>query len=354
MKLSLHIGTPKSGTTTIQRFLKHNRALLQENGVYVPQSVGEGNHRRLAAMFLNDDTVDYFFRRLNLQDRAERIAAKHQWQSDLSTEIEAQRCSHVVMSSEHLQSRLHEPEAIRALSDYLQPRFSDIRIILYIRDPLDTAVSLYSTAVKSGSTRAEIQLPPPDHWANIVDHKATIQRWQANLAPAELRLRLFQKDDFVKGDLLADFISAAGLPDLDYGRPKRANESLDQLGLGLLRRLNKDIPMVLPNGKVNPHRGNIKTVFETHFNGGAPFLPSAEAIATYETTFAESNDWVRQTFFPERGHLFTPKPRNIAAEEKLASDDLDRIAEFIADLWCGKREKVAKRRPRNKKKLRLK
>lgn len=342
MKLSLHIGTPKSGTSTIQRFLKQNRALLQENGVHVPQSLGKGNHRRLAAAFLNDDIVDYLFRRLNLQDRADRIAAKRQWKADLRTEIEAQPCSHVVMSSEHLQSGLHEPEAIRALSDYLQPLFSDIHIILYIRDPLDTVVSLYSTGVKSGSTRAGIPLPPPNYWANVVNHKATIQRWQANLAPAKLKVRLFQKDDFVKGDLLADFISAAELPELDYKRPKRVNESLDRLGLGLLRRLNKDIPMVLPNGKVNPHRGNIKTVFEAHFNGGAPFLPSAEAVATYDTAFADSNDWVRQTFFPDREHLFPPKPRDIATEEELASDDLDQVAAFIADLWRSKQEEAEK------------
>ncbi|MDU9006525.1 sulfotransferase [Sedimentitalea todarodis] len=333
MKLSLHIGTPKSGTTTIQRFLKRNRVLLQENGVHVPRSAGESNQQRLAAMFLSDDTVDDFFRRLNLQNRAKRSAAKRRWQADLSAEIEAQPCSHVVMSSEHLQSRLHEPEAIRALSDYLQARFSDIRIILYIRDPLDTVVSLYSTAVKSGSRLAELPLSPPALWTNIVNHKATIQRWQANLTPARLDLRLFQKEDFVQGDLLADFISAAELPELDYKRPKRANESLDRLGLELLRRLNKDIPVILPDGTTNPQRGNIKTVFEAHFNGGAPFLPSAEAVAAYDTAFAASNDWVRQTFFPDRAHLFTPKTRNIAAREELAPGDLDEMAAFAAALW---------------------
>lgn len=346
MKLSLHIGTPKSGTTTIQQFLKHNRALLQENGVHVPQSAGPSNQRRLAAMFLNDDTVDDFFRRLNLQNRAERIAAKRQWQADLSAEIKAQTCSHVVMSSEHLQSRLHEPEAIRALSDYLQALFSDIRIILYIRDPLDTIVSLYSTAVKSGSRLAELPLSPPDLWANIVNHKATIQRWQANLAPAELRLRLFQKDDFVQGDLLADFISAAELPALDYKRPKRANESLDRLGLEMLRRLNKDIPVILPDGTTNPQRGNIKTVFEAHFNGGAPFLPSAEAVAAYDAAFADSNDWVRETFFPEREHLFTPKTRNMASEDALAPGDLDEMAAFAAALWRRNHKRGARKKNR--------
>lgn len=346
MKLSLHIGTPKSGTTTIQRFLKHNRALLQENGVHVPRSAGESNHRRLAAMFLTDDTVDDFFRRLNLQDRAKRCAAKRQWQADLSAEIEAQDCSHVVMSSEHLQSRLREPAAIRALSDYLQARFSDIRIILYIRDPLDTVVSLYSTAVKSGSRLAELPLSPPNLWANIVNHKATIQRWQANLAPADLKLRLFQKDDFVRGDLLADFISAAELPALDYKRPKRANESLDRLGLELLRRLNRDIPVILPDGTANPQRGNIKTVFEAHFNGGAPFLPSAEAVAAYDAGFAESNDWVRQAFFPDREHLFTPGTRNTVAEEKLAPHDLDEMAAFTAALWHRDHKRAARKKNR--------
>ncbi len=347
MKLSLHIGTPKSGTSTIQRFLKQNRALLQANGVHVPQSAGKNNQQRLAAMFLDDDTVDDFCRRLHLQDRADRIAAKRQWQADLSAEIKAQTCPHVVMSSEHLQSRLHAPEAIRALSDYLQTLFSDIRIILYIRDPLDTAVSLYSTAVKSGAMLAELPLSPPALWTNIINHKATIQRWQANLAPAELKLRLFQKDDFVQGDLLADFISTAELPALDYNRPGRANESLDRLGLEVLRRLNRNIPPILPDGTINPQRGNIRTIFEAHFNSGAPFLPSAEAVAAYDTAFACSNDWVRQTFFPERDYLFTPRTRNIASEDPLAPGDLDEMAALAATLWrrIMKRAAQSKGRP---------
>ncbi|MEY8831012.1 sulfotransferase [Sedimentitalea sp. XS_ASV28] len=333
MKLSLHIGTPKSGTTTIQRFLQQNRDLLQANGVCVPTSAGVSNQRRLAAMFLDDDVVDDFFRRLNLQDREKRLAAKRQWRTDLSAEIAAQPCSHVVMSSEHLQSRLQNPEGIRALARYLREHFSDIHIILYIRDPLDTLVSLYSSAVKSGSTLAQLPLPLPPLWTNIADHRATIRRWQENFSPDALRLRLFQKDDFLHGDLLSDFIAAADLPELDYARPERANESLDRLGLELLRRLNTDIPVILPDGTTNPLRGNIKTMFETHFNSGAPFRPNAEAVAAYDAAFADSNEWVRQTFFPDRAQLFTPKTRTVATKEELTSADLDEMAAFAAALW---------------------
>ena len=49
MELYLHIGTEKTGTTTIQSFLAANRDLLKRNRILYPRAPGEQNHRALAA-----------------------------------------------------------------------------------------------------------------------------------------------------------------------------------------------------------------------------------------------------------------------------------------------------------------
>ena len=60
--LVLHIGTEKTGTTSIQEFLKKNRDKLRKKGVYIPQSpmVGNGNHRWIPSLANNDDFSDDF------------------------------------------------------------------------------------------------------------------------------------------------------------------------------------------------------------------------------------------------------------------------------------------------------
>lgn len=42
-RIILHIGTPKTGTTAIQRFLIENESLLQQNGYSYPRLPGKGS-----------------------------------------------------------------------------------------------------------------------------------------------------------------------------------------------------------------------------------------------------------------------------------------------------------------------
>lgn len=332
MKLSLHIGTEKSGTTSIQSFLKVNTPLLRSNDILVPGSLGRSTHRKLPSIFMNNGMVDDFFQGRGMLEPNNRLAAKHRWRQAFEAEMQSWQGGHVVISSEHLQSRLKTPDEVRALSNCLAPLFDEIDVILYLRDPLDTAVSLFSTAVKAGSKQPDI--PDPDHpyWNNIVHHQNTILRWRENFACTRLAPRLFEKDSFVGKDLLHDFIAAAQLPRLSYEFPPRANETLDLIGIELLRRFNWRIPVFLPSGATNPTYRRLLRHIETHFTGGRRFLPRQETVSRYTEAFSESNEWVRKTFFPDRSTLFTPKQYETALETPLSSGELDDLAAFVMDI----------------------
>jgi hypothetical protein len=53
----------------------------------------------------------------------------------------------------------------------------------------------------------------------------------------------------------------------------------------------------------------------------------------YEEAFAESNEWVRQKFFPERELLFPKRPLPKAFDHGFTEQELDNIANLLADLW---------------------
>ena len=65
--LILHIGTEKTGTTSIQEFLAINRAALAEQGLHVPEFLGARSHRWAAYMAENADRVDGFSRQIGLE-----------------------------------------------------------------------------------------------------------------------------------------------------------------------------------------------------------------------------------------------------------------------------------------------
>ncbi len=64
MKLILHIGTEKTGTTSIQNFLKLNRIKLKKHGYYIPKSpaLPSGNHRWITLIAYDKDRTDDFIK----------------------------------------------------------------------------------------------------------------------------------------------------------------------------------------------------------------------------------------------------------------------------------------------------
>ena len=74
MKLILHIGSEKTGTTAIQRFFKKNRERLIQNGIYYPLApmVPDGNHRWGPLFANNNDYIDDFVVMMQLQSTEEK------------------------------------------------------------------------------------------------------------------------------------------------------------------------------------------------------------------------------------------------------------------------------------------
>lgn len=62
MRVVLHIGMPKSGTSALQKTLRTNQKLLRQNGIFYPAGHGlPKNHNLLATGFLADDELPRIF-----------------------------------------------------------------------------------------------------------------------------------------------------------------------------------------------------------------------------------------------------------------------------------------------------
>ena len=71
----LHIGTQKTGTTSIQKCLKLNKDLLSSNSIFIPSSldIGNGHHRWITSISNNDSYVDAFIANQQFKTQNERI-----------------------------------------------------------------------------------------------------------------------------------------------------------------------------------------------------------------------------------------------------------------------------------------
>lgn len=153
MKLILHIGLEKTGSTTIQEFLYQNQNYLNKNKIYLSNILGKSNNRKLPAFFTDNLNDDYFVNK-NIASSVEKNLHFKNFENDFQKEFEdiKNNYNYYLISSEHFHSRLTNINQIKKLKSFLSKFFSKILIIAYFRNQEDAVVSYYSTSLKNGGT----------------------------------------------------------------------------------------------------------------------------------------------------------------------------------------------------------
>ena len=140
----LHIGTMKTGTSALQRFLDDNREYLESQG-YVYPRMKQG----LPAdyFFRNGHFLVYSFDRKKTLDVLEVFEGALEQLAGLAGEYE-----NIILSDEviwHCSAR--DPEFWRKISEEFQKINCRIKVILYLRRQDTSMESLYNQAIKSGN-----------------------------------------------------------------------------------------------------------------------------------------------------------------------------------------------------------
>lgn len=340
MDLHLHIGTEKTGTTSVQRFFKVNRGLLARHGVLYPETPGKSNHTGLAAAAQSVAKHGPLRRSLGLRSEEEALAHRKQLLEGLAREIAERPYALAVMSGEHCSSRLLEDDEVRWLKDELSRFFDRIHIIIYIRRQDDYLLSTYSTSIKSGST-AQLGLPPERAIENRYDHWDVLERWSRVFGRANVTCRKFERKALKNGDIVDDILDVIGIdPDIPIERPEDVNEALDAESLEFLRLMNKYIPRFV-KGKINPARDNLVPLLARVSSGPLVTLSTAE-LDKFMAMFEESNRKVAVEYFggireDSDNPLFEPRSDRRARTEK-ADLTVERAVELCAWLWQEKQE----------------
>ncbi len=358
MTAYVHIGTEKTGTTSIQEFLYINKSIIQKQNYFFAQSIGIKNHWDLAFLGYSLNKKDSYI----LNNSLWNFQAIKQHKKNIFSKIKDEvKFNHkIIFSSELLQSRLTRKREIVKLYTFLKKiGFTNIKVICYIRDANEMLRSLLSEAIKweeidsfeLKEEKEEYKLGYKKnlfHFHHICNHKQTLQWWGEVFGKENLIVRLFDKNEFYQGDLLKDFIHSIGLEwDDEFIIPPKQNESLDLLGIDLLRRINKFLPLFCNNAR-NIFRGDLHHFAIKHFtskDSHLKFQPPKEVAQSYIDYFEESNEWVRKEFFPQKERLFPKKDLANYKEnyelKEIKPEYRDKIAEFIADIVSTKNQNIA-------------
>jgi len=349
--LYLHIGTEKTGTTSVQRFFRTNRNLLARNGILYPMSPGNENHTGLAVAAQKLSRRGPLRKIKGVQSADDAKEYRTTLADELKAEFAVGHYKTVVMSGEHCSSRLLDDKEVEWLKDFLSPFFESIKIVVYVRRQDDFLLSTYSTAVKSGATR-ELALPAERLLQFRYDHWELLARWTRIFGRENVICRKYEKAALEGGDIVDDILSVTGIdPNLGLERPNDVNESLDAETLEFLRLFNKHVPRMSKDG-LNPERDNIVPLLSKMSQG--PLITLDEgALAGFMALFKDSNRKVADAYFGgartgSGDPLFEPRTDSRPRTSHVALS-VERVVEICAGLWQEKQaqlDRVAERAKR--------
>ncbi len=245
MDLLLHIGTEKTGSTSLQHWFDANSDRLTQAGIWYSRCMGRLDHRRIAVYAMDADKADAGFLSLGLKNHHDHRQWRGRLRDDLVRDLEEARAAGAttyVLSSEHCHSRLTSEQMVARLADLVMSLFDRIDILCCLRPQVDLLISCVSTHLKEGEMLTE-DLLEIDSSDPYYDYLALYRRWNRVFKD---RVRLFA---YKRHADVVDFVSIAlGLKKENYIDIPRKNTALDYRVLALCANVSID---GLPAGSRN-------------------------------------------------------------------------------------------------------
>jgi hypothetical protein len=323
----LHAGTGKTGTSSIQFFLRDNRDVLASQGVLYPTSPGRGRHVRVGLAVKSDAELERspgWFR----QRESDPAVFRGRVRRRLEREVLASGLSRVLLSDEAVFGS--SVPALERLGQWMSSLSRSLVVLVYLRRQDDHLVSRYQQQVKVGATQRLEEWSRRD-MSGFYDYHLRLSRLRDLLGPTELRVRPFERGGFVDGSLLQDFLDTAGV-EARADRMRQVaevNVSLDAESVEFLRMLNLHR---VAEGSATPglidNRDVVSRLAEVS-SGPLLTLPGP-ALDRFMGRWETANELVAREFLGDpSGTLFRASRREVETTTEQSLDPA-RVDHFVA------------------------
>lgn len=295
---TLHIGTTKTGSTSIQSFLARNRAQLATKGVIYPKALGAANHNTIP-VYLQGKWVDNGLQaRQNIKTADDYAIFKEELPGKLIAEVGELNPDHFIVSNEHMHSRCFKPSHFKRLKKLLNPVLTDrkIQVIVYLRPQIAHVVSLYSTMLGHGLTATLDEFILSKMSGRSHDYfnfRVLLDAWTDAFPEAAFFVRPFADVAAREHGVLTDFLELTQLAKFagDMTFEPRRNESLGTWPAETLRQLNALNPELPPN---------VSQIIRRWLRNELPagrVLPDIDVARSFQDSFSDDNREVCKTYF---------------------------------------------------------
>lgn len=244
MKLVLHIGTEKTGTTSFQNWMAANQASLLQEGIWYCQTLGRKNHLKMYLACIDPEMNNRGFDLVRLSTLEERRKLRSVVETNLKEEAEKAfeaGAKYFVISNEHCHSHLRRQEDVDRAANLLNPIFKEIEVVCFLRPQIDVAVSLASTAARAGHVVSETFFEDAADKKHFYKYENLYAMWSWAFQSSRVTLVPFARWP----DTIDYFCDVFRLDRSRYTQAAYENQALDIRLIALFNRLSGQQPTKL-------------------------------------------------------------------------------------------------------------
>jgi hypothetical protein len=319
MRVFLHIGAPKTGTSAIQYFMNTNRPLLEQLGFYYPehhvdQNHISGGHTELGVSLVEKDMI-----------RARQLV------TDWVNEAEERRC-HLILSGESFYGFFKEFKEL--LSGHT------VDIISYYRDPLESLISNHNQVVKRHFETRNLD----DYLATFIGQPSlgftgeVLLKWRSFFGDKLLHVWPYSKTAFPEGSIEYSFLFILGIGQREWSRFSRRQDGINASytveALELKRLLNSILSP--DDNQINAQLDWAMQKYSDDANnksrGKAALFVKLGTITKLAEQFAEPKRQIINEFLVVKPSDFSEKVGDALSFGELSADGGERLKKIVS-VW---------------------
>jgi len=241
----LHIGTFKTGTSSIQGFLGRNRNALAQQGYLVPSSAAPGHHELPISLIKEYSSFRGAWPKVE--------ESSGQLWKKLLNEIESSQCDKVVISAETFCDLVNEhcrdssEKMGKLVAKYL--RNYEVKVVCYVRAILPYMQSMYGETIKITPSHRSFEEQVgiyAKHRSLHLSPTIYLDFYEKLFGRQAMIVREYKREKLANGDVVHDFAEVIGLPTAiietllgeSTKGPLSLNTSIDPRQMDLKRAFN--------------------------------------------------------------------------------------------------------------------
>lgn len=222
-KLLIHIGTGKTGSTTLQASLAKLNKNNMLNGIVYPELRGKIHHNELCTLVMPHARIRRDIRSKYKEEDERYNKFKDKIKKKLFKDVSS--ASNVILSGEYF-CGFNQEEVGKFKEIVEQLGFNEVKIVVYFREVCSLYLSQIQQRIKGSSKFA-------NPYNYIFNYKDIYQRWHTVFDDVEVRE--FSRSGLEGSDIVVDFLSVANryfdvnlTPEISI---EKTNESLSVAGM---------------------------------------------------------------------------------------------------------------------------